>query len=442
MKQLTHFSLIFLFGLGFILASCDPSRRSTAPAKPNGANQPSGKPAPMDTIRWSPANGGKPPIGPATGQPGGNKPSGATYHISFLLPFLSNQMTGEEVPDKSRLALQFYSGAKLALEQLSKEESITLVADVWDTQANDADFEKAMKNSRLDKSSVFIGPVRASHVSMFAEWTKERRKILVSPETPSAELTQDNPGFVQMNPSLRAHCEAITRFVRKRHKADAVTLVCKAKEADRLPYFQNANAATGGTVRFNEIVLPDDAKGIESAELRKYLKAGRTSVFVLPSWASQDFVMAFMRKLKEVKGSNQVEVYGMPQWRTFEAIEPDYLNSLNVHITSAGWLDYTDEEIKTFQQRFYETTGTIPDDDGFNGYDVTLFVGKMLARYGLSFPEKLSGEKAITLRGQFQFSKIYQNGQVDDGKNRPDYWENTFVHLLKFEQYQYVPVTK
>jgi ABC-type branched-subunit amino acid transport system substrate-binding protein len=434
---------LLFFSFGLLLAACDPARRSTGgPIRPNQPARPTpGKAEPMDTIRWTPNNTGKPPIGNAPNPTGERpNPNGDTYHIAYLLPFLTNQATGNSVPEKSQLALQFYTGAKIALEQLSREERINLVADVWDTQANDADFQRLMTNPRLEKASVFIGPVRATHVQAFAEWAKARRKILISPESPSADLTAANPDFLQLNPSLRAHCEAITRYLRKANRPEAVTLVCKQKEADRLPYFQDANAAIGGSTRFAELVLPDEATNFNGVDLRKYLRAGRTSVFVLPTWASQDFVMAFLRKLKEVKGSNRVEVYGMPQWRNFEVIEPEYLSALNVHISAAGWTDYSAQEIKDFQQKFFEATGTIPDDDGFNGYDATLFAGRMLARYGLSFPERLEGDVATTLRGQFSFSKIFAAGAVDDGRNVPDYLENTFVHILKFEKFGYAPV--
>ncbi len=150
--------------------------------------------------------------------------------------------------------------------------------------------------------------------------------------------------------------------------------------------------------------------------------------------------MGFLRKLKDAKGSNRVEVYGMPQWRNFEAIDPEYLSSLNVHVSSASWLDYSVPELKKFQQKFYDTTGTIPDEEAFNGYDVTLFAGRMLARYGLSFPERLEEVNTTTLRGRFSFTKIFNGGAVDDGRNTPDYLENTFVHILKFEKFGYVPV--
>lgn len=435
----SFFLLLFL-----PLLACSP-KAAPAASRPKQQNKPTPqRPAtnqPIDTIRWtSPANP-KPPIGPGTERPG--KPAGGfgdTYTVGLLLPFLTNQGTGNTVPDKSTLALQFYAGAKIALEELSKTEQINLVVDVYDTQINDADFLQLMSNPRLAKADVFIGPVRNSHVEAFANWTKQNRKILISPETPTSELTAQNPDFIQINPSLRAHCETITRFVRERHRPDAVTLVCKEKEADRLPYFQNANAAYPAGGAFTELIVPDATANFDKIDLKKYLKPGRTSVFILPTWASQDFVMAFLRKLKETKGAAKVEVYGMPQWENFEGIEPEYLTSLNVHISSASYVNYTAQEVKDFQQKFYESTGTLPDEDAFNGYDVTFFLGKMLSRYGLSFPENLDREAFQGLHGAFRFSRIFTAGNLDDGRNQPDYLENTFVHILKFDKYGFVPV--
>ncbi|MEO6039062.1 MAG: hypothetical protein ABIQ93_11675, partial [Saprospiraceae bacterium] len=215
-------------------------------------------------------------------------------------------------------------------------------------------------------------------------------------------------------------------------------LVCKEKEADRLAYFQEANVGLGGG-RFAELIVPDATTTFDKFDLKKYLRYGKTTVFVLPSWSSQDFVMAFLRNLKAVKGSNRVEVYGMPQWQNFEAIEPEYLTALNVHISAATYLDYSAPGIKAFQQAFYDATGTLPDEDGFNGYDVTMFTGKMLSRYGLSFAQKLPAEVSRGLHADFRFAPVFTTTAPDDRTNQYDYLENTFVHILKFDKYGFVP---
>lgn len=436
------------FLLALLLFSCKAAK------KPGAADTPRNKPGagpvkprlePVDTIRWKPAPAGtRPPITSSDEPIPTESPLGNTYRIGLLLPFLSSQFdeTTNLLPEKSNLALQFYAGARLALQQLSTEDGLNLVVDVYDTQINDADFQKLLNNPRLEKAQVFIGPVRASHVSLLAERIRNSRQILVSPESPNAGLTTRNPDFIQINPSLRAHCEVIARHVRSKRNAEDVVLVCKQKEADRLPYFQAASEALGGG-RMQELIVPDATLDFEKTDFKPYFKPGKTPVFIVPSWSSQDFVMALLRKLKSVKGATRVEVYGMPQWQTFENIEPEYFADLNVHVSSAAYVDYTAPEVRAFQLKFYENYGTIPDSDAFNGYDVTLFTGKMLKKYGLSFPQRLAREDFAQLQGHFQFTPIGFSGAPDDPSGTTyDYLENTFVHLLKFEKFGFVPLDR
>ena len=403
-------SCVFALALLGAFLACHPAKQSTTstPGRPGASTRPGSKPRyePMDTVRWAPAPGARPPISapPGSSQPAGSG-AGQSYRLALLLPFLTNQIEDESavVPEKSRLALQFYAGADLALQRLSTEEGLNLSVDVFDTQVNDADFQRLLSNPRLDKAQVFIGPVRASHVRLLAERIKKTRQILISPESPDMGLTSDNPGFIQTKPSLRAHCDAIARFVLKRHRPDEVVLICKEKEASRLPYFQQSLPA--GSTRFAELVVPDATTSFDNIDLKPYLKTGRNPVFILPSWSSQDFVMAFLRKLRNSRGNTPVQVFGMPQWKNFENIEPEYFADLNVHITTASYVDYHSPEVRAFQQAFYEKYGTLPDDDACNGYDVVWFAGKMLKKYGLSFPERLSSDPLPGLHGALQFAK-------------------------------------
>lgn len=214
------------------------------------------------------------------------------------------------------------------------------------------------------------------------------------------------------------------------------------KEADRLGYFQNANTAIGGGGPFTELIVPDETSSFAAVDLKRYLKPGRTAVFILPSWASQDFVNAFLRNLKSIKGNNRVEVYGMPQWNTFENIEPEYFTDNNVHITSASYIDYTEQEAKDFQQKFFDATGTIPDNDGFNGYDVTLFTGRKPAGTDSLFRNDYLSRFFTDYTAIFSSPGIFVSGFMDDRNNQPDYIENTFVHLLKFGKLGFAPVER
>jgi hypothetical protein len=440
---------IFLLCLPvFGLYQCTTVRPGAIGNHPPPGTKPNTKPGkyePMDTVRWSNPTNPKPPIknDPTRPQEGngqmGNH-SGDTYRVALLLPFLTNASDETAVPEKSRLALQFYSGVKIALEQQTKERgAANIILDVYDAPLNDAEFQTLLNDRNLGKAQVIIGPVRSTQVQLAAAWAKQNRKILVSPESPNAGLAVLNPDFIQINPSLRAHCEGITQFIEDHYRGATVTLLCKTKEADRLPYFHDYRKGHGQTP-FTEWVVPDETANFEKFDFKPYFKSGKTAVFILPTWANQDFVMAFFRKLKAVKGNTPVVVFGMPQWKGFESIEPEFLTALNVHISSAVYLNYTLPDVQAYQQAFYDATGTIPDEDGFNGYDVTRLVCNMLNNYGLSFPDRLVGTAFRGLHGPFKFGKVFSTGATDDASNRFDYLENKYIHILKFDRFGFVPV--
>jgi hypothetical protein len=264
--------------------------------------------------------------------------------------------------------------------------------------------------------------------------TRAARQILISPTVPVSGLTTENPGFIQLNPSLRAHCAAIIRHARATLPPEQIVLLCKQKETDRLPYCQEANSALGGA-RLRELVLPDEGGGWKSVNLADYLKKDKKTAFVVPSWASQDFIMAFFIELLRVKDAEEVAVYGMPQWENFEQIEPEYLRQLNVHISSATWVDHAQAEISAFETLFLQQFGTIPDDYAFHGYESVKFAADMLAQYGLDFPERLPGIAYRGLHGKMFFEKIRSEKNAETGGDAWDYLENTAVQILKFEQY-------
>jgi Periplasmic binding protein len=430
-----RFSFIALILIGF-MAACDAPKRAVPtpqrpkPTQPTRPNPPTNNPNPQ------PGNHPSTPANPSVP----TSATRATYRVALLLPFMTNQATTiAPVPDKSEIALQFYAGFQMAMTDASTQIGTpNIIVDIIDAQNTDAEYAIALKDTRLSKAQVVIGPTKGPQVSTLAEQTKTNRQIHISPKSPNSELTTGHTGFLQMNPSLRTHCVTILQHLRKtqRYNPAQIVLVAKEKERDRLAYFQDANTALGGGA-LNEVIVPDAATNFDKIDLKRYLKTGQTTAFVLPSWAGQDWIVAFLARLKAVKGPQKIEVYGMPQWLDYEQIEPDLLKDLQVHITAAGFIDRKDPAISAFEQRFYEQFGTIPDDDAFSGYDTGLWLAGMLGRYGMSFPEKISekGELTSTLRGAYYFRRA---GGVDAATY--DYVENVFVHLLRFDGARFVVV--
>jgi hypothetical protein len=263
-------SLFFLCAL-LLWCACVPTRQSSG-AKPK-------PPAPVGRVKSDtlppqpqpsePALPGKQLPAKAEEAPSRRDTVGAPYRVALFLPFFSEQFDSAQptVPDKSRQALQFFAGAQIALQKTP----VHLQVEVVESPTDDAAFDALLRSGKLDRAQVLIGPLRSARLEPLAAKTRAARQILISPTVPVSGLTTNNPGFIQLNPSLRAHCAALIRHARAKLPPEQIVLLCKQKETDRLPYCQEANSALGGA-RLRELVLPDEGGGWKSVNLADFLK--------------------------------------------------------------------------------------------------------------------------------------------------------------------------
>ncbi|MFQ5445631.1 MAG: hypothetical protein ACE5FF_01750 [Saprospiraceae bacterium] len=368
--------------------------------------------------------------------------SGETHTISILLPFLAQGYQPATVNDNSLWALHFYGGAKLAYQDLEKE-GVHLDVSVLDSDGSGSRLRKLMNEAPLQKAELIIGPYKRDNVMLVEPFTKTRHKALVVPYTASMGLATADPGYIQVNPSLKSHCEAIARHARANYNTEDIVLVARSKDAERsrLAYFQEANAAIEGNrdSSFREYIVGNPMGEVMETELDSFIRPGKTNVFIVPSWSNEGFVYSLLRQLmvKQSEGE-EIVVYGMPQWMNFEQIDYDFYEKLHVHVSSASYIDYDDERIRQFRKKFFDTYGTIPREEAFTGYDIMRYFGKMLDKWGAEFPAKIDREPFDVLHGRFDFERVVLEPEKHrEDLNYYDQLENKFVHILEFRDYHF-----
>lgn len=414
---------------------------------------------PVDTVRWSQNPNTKPPIQSDPSKYGQGKndnpgdvvvdPSDPTPEISYknkmaiMLPFLSDRFSSSSssLSEKSRRAVEFYAGAKVAFDELNNE-GINLQVAVYDTKGSEAETTALLQRQGIREASMIIGPVKRANLKKVAAYAKQNKKILVSPISPSSSIGVDNPYYVQVSPSLQTHCEAITNHVRKNYSADQVVLVCrdKSQEKARLKYFQDANAAYEGSSfapKLKEYIVTDPTTDFNEMDPMPYILEDKTTVFVVPSFSNEKFIYSLLRKLSIAKGNRKVVVYGFPQWMRYELISPDYLERLNVHISSSSHVDPDSYEVKQFKEKYFYRYGTVASMNAFIGYETTLYFAKMLHKHGKIANSVIDREPAELMHSKFIFEPINANsGNIENFTDIKQY-ENKHVNILEFKDFHY-----
>lgn len=364
------------------------------------------------------------------------------YNIAIILPFLSDRFSPSgSLPQNSEWALGFYGGVRLALEDLERE-NIKVNISVIDDRASETYVPNLLRNNQgIREAQLIIGPYRREIARQLADYAKAADVIVLSPYTASDSVTTLNPNYIQVNPSIQTHCQAITRHARRKYRPEQIVLLCRAREEERLEYFQQENAliSKGINVRnFAKYVVPENTE-LNSGQLLSLMKTD-TTVFIVPSFSSETFVASFLRKLELAKKDHQtVVVYGLPQWMEYETIDFEYFEKLNVHVSTSTFFNPLSPDVQFFKRRFFDRYGSIAKQEAFLGYDVTFYGLKMLNKYGTKFQYYLENEPMEMLHTRFDFERVVilpKNSYRTE--NLPiQRFENKYVNILQFRDYQF-----
>ncbi len=431
------------------------------------ANAPTDK---MDTIRWTMVSEERnPPIVEegntdyVLNNPDGNNPEAGTspvtqvgttpegsrllsgYNVDFVLPFLTDRYLGSEdkVDPNSLWSLHFYSGAKLALDDMRNNARVNYNVNVQDSRASDAKVQSIAASPEFNQSQVVIGPYLKKNVSALAEAVRGKETVLISPYSASGGISQNNPNYIQVNPTLETHMRSLLQHAYKTQRADRIVLVTGTdpNQKARLGYLQDEYKILSGDAAVEPLEeIQVDMNDAETS-LQEYMQ-GRKTVFIVPIYEDESFVANFLRVLysetRDDFGRN-VAVYGLPQWIDFTRINFDYYEGTNVHVSSSVYIDKLSPAVREFRRKFYERYASLPRDEAYVGYDVTRYFLRMAAEHGTRFQYALEAnpEDLMHTRFRFQPVAIVAANATNFEQATLDRFENKFVNILRFQDYAF-----
>ena len=372
--------------------------------------------------------------------------------IACFLPFYAsefNQMDNR-IPEKSVAALHFHNGILMALDEL-KSKNILVDVSFIDTEAKPETIQqKINSNSRLKNVDMLIGPFKSACIPPLADFAKTNKIPMLSPKSVSVDVVQENPYYLQSNPSIKSHCDALMANALERFKPEQIVLVGRSSEAielKMLSYFAdyfNDWKGSNDTSFIKEYIITNDTLGYEEVIAADLMHSELPSAIIIPSFNDENFVYQILNKIRIEKAEREITVYGLPQWNSrFTSIDPSMFKSLNVHITSSNFIDLFNPEIRKWRQAYYDKFKLIPEDEAFTGYTTTLYFAQLFSIHGPNFHFMLDNQPDVNFITEYRFEKInvpllqYQ----DDFSYMPvERFENKFVHILQYEDQFFRPV--
>ena len=387
-----------------------------------------------------------------------------SYNIAFLLPLYldkndaiereSNYLEERsEIYKKSNYALEFYSGAKIAIDTLNKA-GMGLNIYVYDTKNDTQQTFDLVSKNEFDNMDLVIGPFYSKNFKLAAEILSRRDVPIIAPLSSKGNLLENIPNAFQVIPTKKRQVKYLSDFIYenymhlnitllRRDNIKELTLKLEAGKIDSALYLKNKKKISDeekyadwmisaleidSLAAFKEIIVEGNVIDSIHHELDSMAE---TNVILIPS-IEKDFVIDLLTKLNATRDSNIV-VFGMPDWIHFKELDYDYLMNLNVHLPSSGILSYQDSLTQYFIDHYQESTHSAPSERfAYSGFDVTYYFLSLVNHYGgLSSRMYLEPKNLLNLNFDFNYKRNEKNGS-----------RNQSVQIIEFENLEIIRVDK
>ena len=367
------------------------------------------------------------------------------YRVVLLLPFYLDEFAlasaagytqskrlSEELHAKSKYAIEFYQGFKLAADDLTKD-GLNVELKVFDTGNDSSKVVSILKTKNLENTDLIIGPLYLDNFMMVADFAKRNKINIASPVKLSNKVLLGNSYVSKVATSEPILTKFLSSYIHDSLRFENMIMVFPDQLTERRrvdlikKHFSKASQNEEDTSRIAPIrEVYWNAK--DTWELKSKLLKDRVNVIVAPS-EDQAFVTRLLTMLSQMD-DYQFKVIGLADWEKYDNIEIDYLHNLNVHLIVSENINLEGMNVKAFKLKFGEEYETVPDKFAFLGFDVANYYLSLLKENGTNFGLMMPQFNQNGLGRKFHFVKT----GIESG------FENHSTYIIKFQDYQKVRV--
>jgi LysM repeat protein len=341
--------------------------------------------------------------------------------VALLLPFYLP--SGEGVKPKARIGLDFYTGAKMALDSL-KEEGFHISTHVFDVSNDSNSVDDILKNPIFKESDLIIGPLYSSAFIRIADFAKKNNIPAVSPFSQSDALLAEFPNVIKATPDILTQANHCGPILKKEHPLAHYYLVRNSNEKDK----EVADAIKNSLLVNATLSLDFFHETTFSSvnDLLSILSESDENVIIFPSTVKIQ-VIDFIARLSTNRIGKRITLVGLNEWNNYENIEFDHLNNLNFTFCAPTNSKNLTFSAKSFNSKLKKEFKVDPTSYSYQGFDVTYYFTKQVAKYGNSLLTCLPQIPLFCgFNSCFKFEKIGEH----------DGFENQFNFLIQMDDFE------
>ena len=353
------------------------------------------------------------------------------YHVALFVPLYldsafdqdGNYRYGKSFPRYLNGGVEFYEGARMALDSL-EEEGVQLDLQVLDTRSVSQGIAASEKNHKLDSVDLIIGEVSGAEARTLAGIAARRNIPFINVNYPNDAGVRNNPNYVVLNSTLYTHCAAIYKFIQKTYPlSDVIFFRKKGAQEDRLKnYFEEIAKSTASVpLKIKYVVLENTFTPVD---LRKHLDNGANTVCIAGS-LDLAFGQVLTQQLAGLLDNYPSVVFGMPNWwDATNFASPEY-KDIEVIYTTPFYTAPQHPLLTSVQNAYKAIYYVKPTETAVKGFETVYHFCRLLSATGPNLGSSLSDDR-------FRIFTDFDIQPVLDAKTMTlNYFENKKIYMIK-----------
>ncbi len=366
------------------------------------------------------------------------------YKIAIMLPFsiddsyINNfDYKDRTTPYHSLMSTEMYEGMLLALEDIDRGKGDFEIF-VYDTKNSGTEIGRILKIPELKTMDLIIGPLFKHNLELVSAFSQQNKILMLSPLVSVSGLKHWNPYFIATNATLYSHMKSMAAFIGVQYPHHKVFIISPSSGAEN-KYRDVMNEDLKSTPKsYLDIhqISSNDGNDLSANEFSVF----DTTIVIIPS-NDEVFTHNALRTLNSENEEHPMIVFGMPNWLSkFNSIPYNYLNNLHFHFSSSLWINPDRKGATSFNQRYSNTYGIYPSKYAVKGYDLMLWTTRLFHKYGISTKKHLNDISLAEMNCPFDLKAFDENNIPVAGHTNVNYYRNTYVHILRMNQYRLIKV--
>jgi len=281
----------------------------------------------------------------------------------------------------------------------------------------------------FSQMQMIIGYVTVTDLRILANAAKSREIPFINVNFPNDGGVTGNPQFVILNSTLRAHCEALYKFVQRNWSTSNIFYIRKpTQEDDRLrSYFSDVEKNTGSVPLRMKYINVDN--NIDLRLLTSSMDSNSKTVILVGS-LDENFGKAICAKLDPLSKSYPMKILGMPTWDAVTDFNATAYTDLEVYYTTPFYINPADSIAISIQQNYKTRFYSRPSDMVYRGYETILHFGQLLETHGGHLDGSI-GERKYKVFNDFDIQPVFTYPTAPGQELTLQYLENKKLYFIK-----------